>query len=224
MINKKIGNEINLLKNYPITPRDLNNRSAYKTEEDKKIAREFGKAFFDGDRRHGYGGFTYNPKYWTQVVSDIIEYYNLKDGSRVLDVGCGKGFMLYDLLRANPKIEVQGIDISSYAIENCLSEVKNYVTVGNAKQLNFADNSFDLVISINTLHNLKLEECKKAFKEVSRVSKNHSFIIVDAYRNSEEKNRMESWNLTALTYMSTEEWKLLFTEVGYTGDYYWFVP
>ena len=102
--------------------------------------------------------------------------------------------------------------------------MKNYVTVGNAKQLNFADNSFDLVISINTLHNLKLEECKKAFKEVSRVSKNHSFIIVDAYRNSEEKNRMESWNLTALTYMSTEEWKLLFTEVGYTGDYYWFVP
>jgi ubiquinone/menaquinone biosynthesis C-methylase UbiE len=224
MINKKIGNEINLLKNYPITPRDLNSRSAHKTEEDKKIAREFGKDFFDGERRHGYGGFNYSPKYWTQVVSDIIEYYKLKDGSKILDIGCGKGFMLYDFLRANSKLEVHGIDISSYAIKNCLPEVKNYVTVGNARQLNFADNSYDLVISINTLHNLKLDECKEAFKEASRVSKSHSFIIVDAYRNIEEKKRMESWNLTALTYMSTKEWELLFAEVGYTGDYYWFIP
>lgn len=218
------GREVNLLRNYPITPRNLNERVASKTDDDRKIAREFGREFFDGERRHGYGGFSYNPKYWSQVVKDFIEFYGLESNASILDIGCGKGFMLYDFLSVNPKLNVKGIDISNYAIENCMPEVKQHVSVGNAKKLDFKDNSFDLVISINTLHNLDLEECKDAFKEVVRVSKKYAFIVVDAYRNSEEKNRMESWNLTAQTYMSTVDWEAFFKDVGYTGDYYWFIP
>lgn len=218
------GREVNLLRNYPVTPRNLNERVASKTDDDRKIAREFGREFFDGERRHGYGGFSYNPKYWSQVVKDFIEFYGLESNASILDIGCGKGFMLYDFLSVNPKLNVKGIDISNYAIENCMPEVKQHVSVGNAKKLDFKDNSFDLVISINTLHNLDLEECKDAFKEVVRVSKKYAFIVVDAYRNSEEKNRMESWNLTAQTYMSTVDWEAFFKDVGYTGDYYWFIP
>jgi SAM-dependent methyltransferase len=218
------GREVNLLRNYPVTPRNLNERVSSKTDDDRKIAREFGREFFDGERRHGYGGFSYNPKYWSQVVKDFIEFYGLESNDSILDIGCGKGFMLYDFLSSNPKLKVKGIDISNYAIENCMPEVKQHVSVGNAKKLDFKDNSFDLVISINTLHNLDLEECKKAFKEVVRVSKKHAFIVVDAYRNSEEKNRMESWNLTAQTYMSTVDWEAFFKDVGYNGDYYWFIP
>jgi len=218
------GREVNLLRNYPVTPRNLNERVSSKTDDDRKIAREFGREFFDGERRHGYGGFSYNPKYWSQVVKDFIEFYGLESNDSILDIGCGKGFMLYDFLSVNPKLKVKGIDISNYAIENCMTEVKQYVSVGNAKKLDFKDNSFDLVISINTLHNLDLEECKNAFKEVVRVSKKHAFIVVDAYRNSEEKNRMESWNLTAQTYMSTVDWEAFFKDVGYYGDYYWFIP
>ena len=218
------GCEVNLLRNYPVTLRNLNERVTSKTDDDRKIAREFGREFFDGERSHGYGGFSYNPKYWSQVVKDFIEFYGLESNASILDIGCGKGFMLYDFLSVNPKLKVKGIDISNYAIENCMPEVKQYVSVGNAKKLDFKDNSFDLVISINTLHNLDLEECKNAFKEVVRVSKKHAFIVVDAYRNSEEKNRMESWNLTAQTYMSTVNWETFFKDVGYTGDYYWFIP
>ena len=132
--------------------------------------------------------------------------------------------MVYDFIRNHPSIEVFGIDVSDYAIENCHPEVKNYLKVGNAKKLDFEDNYFDLVISINTIHNLELEECISSIKEISRVSKSNAFITVDAYNSASEKERMFKWNLTAKTIMSTSEWKKLFKKIGYQGDYYWFIP
>lgn len=125
---------------------------------------------------------------------------------------------------AIPHLTVSGIDISRYAIEHSMPSVKDFLQVADACLLPYPDNSFDFVISINTLHNLDLEGCAKGLKEIERVSRGNSFITVDAYANQEEKIRMESWNLTALTMMSTEEWKLFFKEVGYSGDYYWFTP
>jgi ubiquinone/menaquinone biosynthesis C-methylase UbiE len=132
--------------------------------------------------------------------------------------------MLYDLSLAIPNIKFAGIDISEYAISNAIEEVKPFLSVANAMSLPFDDNSFDVVISINTVHNLDREECAKALQEIERVSKGKSFITVDAYRNEEEKNRMFAWNLTAKTIMSVEEWKEFFDKIGYTGDYYWFIP
>ncbi len=113
-----MGREINLLANYPKSKRDTVSRANEKTDADRKIARRFDKEFFDGDRKHGYGGFKYNEKFWTPVIPTFIEYWNLTKDSSVLDVGCGKGFMLYDLKKAISDIEVRGVDISSYAIEN----------------------------------------------------------------------------------------------------------
>jgi ubiquinone/menaquinone biosynthesis C-methylase UbiE len=121
-------------------------------------------------------------------------------------------------------LQVSGIDISSYAIQESLPEVKPFLQVGNAVALPYRDNDFDFVISINTLHNLDRGDCAVALQEVERVTKGNSFITVDAYRNEEEKTRMEAWNLTALTMMSVEEWKDFFIEVGYSGDFYWFIP
>ena len=148
----------------------------------------------------------------------------MKAESSVLDVGCGKGFMLYDLYQMIPGIKLSGVDISEYAINNSKLEVRNLLKVGNAKKLPFSSKSFDIVISINTIHNLEKEECAIALKEISRVSKKHSFITVDAYRNNEEKKRMFEWNLTAKTIMSVEDWILFFKKVDYQGDYYWFIP
>ncbi|AXH16136.1 class I SAM-dependent methyltransferase [Malaciobacter mytili] len=219
-----MGIEIDLLKNYPKTKRDLKQRADEKTPEDRAIARQFGKEFFDGERKHGYGGFSYMSRFWQPVIPTFIEHFNLDENSKVLDVGCAKGFMLFDLKQALPNISIEGIDISSYAIENAKEEVKSFLKVGNAKELPYEDNSFDVVISINTIHNLEKEECAKALKEIQRVSKGKSFITVDAYRNEEEKEAMFAWNLTAKTIMSVEEWKAFFKEVGYTGDYYWFIP
>ena len=219
-----MGHEIDLLKNYPRANRDLSKRAADKTEADRQIARKFGKDFFDGDRRHGYGGFAYNSKFWTPVVSDFQKYYDLKPNDKILDVGCAKGFMLYDFSRLIPGISVSGVDVSDYAIENSLTDIKPFLKVADAKSLPFTENQFNLVISVNTVHNLELDECVGALQEIERVSKGRSFITVDAYRNDEEKDRMMAWNLTAKTIMSVIQWKELFSEIGYTGDYYWFIP
>ena len=218
------GIEIDLLKNYPKTKRDPMARAKDKTEEDREIARKFGKDFFDGDRRHGYGGFAYNPRFWEPVIPTFKSHWGLNEKSSLLDVGCGKGFMLYDLKRVIPGMKLKGIDISEYAIENCKDEVKEDLLVANAIDLPFEDNSFDVVISINTVHNLEIDDCGKALREISRVSKKHSYITVDAYTNEKEKELMYGWNLTAKTIMSVDDWKIFFKKNGYIGDYFWFMP
>lgn len=216
--------EFDLLKNYPRVKRNLDERANVKTPQIRRVARKFGREFFDGDRKYGYGGFYYNPRFWQTITADFQKRYHLTGESSILDVGCAKGFMLYDFIRLIPGIRVAGIDISKYAIENALSEAKPYIKVANAKKLPYLDSSFNLVISINTVHNLPLNECKQAIREIERVSEKHAFITVDAYRNPEEKKRMLMWNLTAKTILSVAGWKKLFKEVGYTGDYYWFIP
>ena len=219
-----MGKEIDLLINYPKTKRDPLKRAQEKTEHDREIARKFEKDFFDGERKHGYGGFSYNSRFWQPVIPTFKNYWNLDSSSSVLDVGCAKGFMLYDLKKNIPGIKVNGIDISEYAIENSLKEIKEDLIVGNATNLPYEDNSFDVVISINTVHNLDIENCAKALKEIQRVSKKYSFITVDAYRNDKEKELMYAWNLTAKTIMSVEEWVNFFNKNDYKGDYFWFIP
>jgi SAM-dependent methyltransferase len=219
-----MGQEIDLLVNYPKAKRNVEERGATKSEEDRALARQFGKDFFDGDRKNGYGGFNYMPRFWQPVIPTFQEYWNLTPQSSLLDVGCAKGFMLYDLSLLMPGITVKGIDVSSYAIEHAVEEMKPNVQVANAIDLPFEDNSFDVVISINTVHNLERDECAKALQEIERVSRGKSYITVDAYRNEEEKRRMFDWNLTAKTIMSVEEWKEFFDKIGYTGDFYWFIP
>ncbi len=219
-----MGREIDLLVNYPKTQRNLEDRAQSKTEADRAIARQFGRDFFDGDRRHGYGGFNYLPRFWQPVVPTMQAHFGLRAGSSLLDVGCGKGFMLHDLSALIPGIVVKGVDISEYAIGHAIEDMKPHVQVANASKLPFPDKSFDVVISINTVHNLERDECGQALREIERVSRRGSFITVDAYRSEEEKERMYAWNLTGRTIMHVDEWKAFFAEVGYTGDYYWFIP
>jgi len=219
-----MGKEINLLINYPKTKRNTSERQIEKTREVVAIAKKFGFEYFDGDRKYGYGGYNYNPKYWSQVSIDLINHYNLNNNSKVLDVGCAKGFLLYELKKNLPDLTIEGIDISDYAIQNAKKEIKKYLKVGNATDLPYADKSYDLVVSIVTLHNLKKDKLKKALAEITRVSRKNSFITLDAYSNIEEKRNMEDWNLTAETMMSKEEWRTFFIESNFHGDYYWFIP
>jgi SAM-dependent methyltransferase len=219
-----MGQEIDLLENYPKTKRDTMARGAEKTAEDRAIARQFGREFFDGDRRHGYGGYYYHPRFWQPVIPTFQKHFGLTEKSSVLDVGCGKGFMLHDLALLIPGITVKGIDISEYAIRNAIDDMKPHVQVANASQLPFPDHSFDVVISITTVHNLERTQCARALQEIERVGRGKAFITVDAYRNEEEKILMEAWNLTAKTVMHVDEWKAFFKEAGFTGDYYWFIP
>lgn len=215
--------EVNLMDRYPRSKRPIDARVLEVTEEHRRISRQFGREYFDGDRMYGYGGYSYHPRFWTETVKRFRDYYNLPETALALDIGCAKGFMLYDFKLLMPKMTIAGIDVSGYAIENALDDVKPFVHVGNAKQLPYPDKSFDLVTAINTIHNLPLEECKQALREIRRVSRGNAFVMVDAWRTEQEHENLKKWVLTAQTMMHVDDWKMLFEEVGYTGDYYWFI-
>ena len=214
--------EINLLTSHPQHKRDYDERAKEKTPEVIRIAKQFGEEFFDGKRKYGYGGYSYDGR-WKSVIQRMKKYWGFSDNVSVLDVGCGKGFMLYDFKELAPNCTVAGVDISEYAIENSMPSVKSSLKLGSAVELPFEDNSFDLVISINSIHNLPLEECKKSIREISRVSRKYSYITVDAWRDEQQRINLMKWVLTAETYMSVDEWKKLFVDLGYNGDYWWFI-
>lgn len=211
--------EINLLDTCPKAKRPVEDNRAAKPEH-QRIAREFGRDYFDGDRRHGYGGYRYDGR-WIPVASRIRDYYSLKAGDRVLDIGCAKGFLLHDLRQVVADIEVTGLDVSSYALEHAMADVRSRLVIGTAADLPFADDSFDLVVSINTIHNLEREACVRALREIERVSRRCKYVQVDSWFNEEQRQKLAKWVLTARTYYDPNGWRALFAEAGYTGDHYW---
>lgn len=218
-----MDSELNLMSDYPKSVNRLLARPII-TDNDRDISRRFGKDYFDGDRKHGYGGFSYDPKYWTATVSNFVYHYDLQPNASILDVGCAKGFMLKDFKKLLPQSMVSGLDISEYAIRYSDPEVRDYLVQGNAIQLPYQDESFDLVISINTIHNLERTECIEALTEIERVSKGNSFVMVDGWRTELEREALNAWVLTARTVLSVDRWIELFQEAGYHGDYaFWTV-
>jgi SAM-dependent methyltransferase len=211
--------EVNLLAKYPRTKRNIKARLGDK-DENRRIALQFGREYFDGTREQGYGGYHYDGR-WQPVAEDIVTYFSLKAGDRVLDVGCAKGFLVKDLMRACPGLEAFGLDISDYAVRNCEPDIVGRLHVGNATNMPFPDGSFRAVISINTVHNLDRSGCITALREIERLAAGRAYIQVDAYRNDAERALFEDWMLTAKTYGKPEDWVTMLREAGYTGDYFW---
>jgi len=214
--------EINLLNTYPTTVRDYDKREQEKTHDVIKIAKEFGKEFFEGDRKYGYGGYRYDGR-WKAIAARMKEHYRLPNDAAILDIGCAKGFLLHDFKELMPDCTIAGIDVSEYALENALPSVSPFLKKTSAEKLPYSDKSFDLVISINSIHNLPIERLKTSLREIQRVSRKHSYITVDAWRNEQERINLYKWVLTAETMLHVDDWKKLFDEVGYTGDYWWFI-
>jgi len=181
-------------------------------------AKQWGYDYWDGERKYGYGGYYYDGR-WRPVVDAMVAQYGLKAGDRILDIGCGKGFLLYEFTQAVPGVEVVGLDISQYAIDNAKEEIKPFLQVGTAEKLPFEDDSFDFVVSLGALHNLLIHELHPALKEITRVGKDKSFIMVEAYRNEREKVNLLYWQLTCGTFFTPEEWNWIYDETGYKGDF-----
>jgi SAM-dependent methyltransferase len=184
-----------------------------------KVAKQYGVEYWDGDRRYGYGGYKYMPGRWKPVAEALICNYNLGPGSKVLDVGCGKGFLLHEMLLLEPELEISGFDISAYGIDCAPDSVKPRLFLHQAQvPYPFADKEFDLVISLGTLHNLRLFDLKAALTEVERVGKN-AYVMVESYRNEQELFNLECWALTAESLFDKDEWIWLYRQFGYRGDY-----
>lgn len=202
--------------------RTKRNYLARVTETDKphciRISRKYGFDYWDGDRQYGYGGYKYDGR-WADVAKEFIKHYDLTENSKILDVGCGKGFLLHEFKQLLPRATVAGVDISSYAIENAKPEIKQYLKVGNATRLDFPDKSFDLVLANGCHHNLKIGDLFQAVLEMQRVSAKHAWICVESFRNEEEQVNLQNWSLTAQAFFSTDEWEWIYKHCGYTGDY-----
>ena len=183
------------------------------------LAKTWGYDYWDGDRRINYGGYQYIVNRWEKVARAIAKHYNLPKNPKILDIGCGKGYLLFDFLKVIPDAEIFGIDISNYAIENSKEEIREHLQVGNATELPWPDNHFDLVCSMNTFHNLYNYELEKALKEFERVGKQNKYICVESYRTEEEKTNLLYWQVTCEAFCTPKEWEWWFEQTGYTGDH-----
>jgi SAM-dependent methyltransferase len=183
-----------------------------------EVASRFGQEYWDGERQYGYGGYRYDGR-WRPIAERMAEHYGLKPGMRILDVGCGKGFLLYEFTQVVPGIEVAGIDVSAYGIEDAKPEVRAALKIGDAATLPFDDKSFDLVLTLGTLHNLPIEKLWSAVSEIERVGRGGKYIMVESYRNEREKANLLYWQLTCKSFYATEDWEWLYRKIGYGGDY-----
>lgn len=184
-----------------------------------ELAKKWDYDYWDGDRRINYGGYRYMPGRWEKVARAMAQHYGIKPGDRILDVGCGKGFLLHDFTLVVPGVEVFGIDVSEYAIRHSKEEVRDRLRAGNATSLPWPDKSFDLVISIQTLHNLHCYDLDLALREIERVGKKNKYICVESYRNETEKANLLYWQVTCEAFNTPEEWEWWFRQTGYTGDH-----
>jgi len=184
-----------------------------------ELAKKFDFDYWDGDRRICYGGYRYLEGRWEKVARAMVEHYDLPEKPKILDIGCGKAFLLYDFLKVIPDAEIYGIDISPYAIANSKEEIRDRLQVGTATQLPWPDNYFDLVISITTLHNLHAYDLDPALREMERVGKKNKYLCVESYRNEQEKGNLLYWQVTCEAFNTPQEWDWWFKQTGYSGDH-----
>lgn len=212
--------ELNLVTGlHQSTKRDYLGRMNDSKVEAMKKAKQYGFDYWDGDRRFGYGGYKYMQGRWAKVAQQLIDLYGLRAGSKILDVGCGKGFLLYEIQLLQPGVEIHGFDISQYGLENTHPDLKAKLFIHRAQEtFPFQDNFFDLVISLGTLHNLHIFELEVAVSEIERVGK-QGYIMVESFRNELEMFNLECWALTAESLMDVDEWKWIYDRFGFTGDY-----
>ncbi len=183
------------------------------------VSKKYGKDYWDGNRKYGYGGYKYIPGRWKNVAKSIIKNYKLNKNSSILDVGCGKAFLLYEIKKLIPGIKICGFDISKYALNSTREEIKKFLFLHRAQdKYPFKNNKFDLVISLGCLHNLKIFEIEKALKEIQRVGKK-SYIMLESYRDEKELFNLQCWALTCESFFEKKEWIWIYNHFGYKGDY-----
>lgn len=183
-----------------------------------KISKKYEFEYWDGKRQYGYGGYKYDGR-WKHIAKKIIKKYNLNKNSKIIDIGCGKGHLIYELYKLLKSSNIYGLDISKHALKTSPSEIRNKLKLKDVKKgFKYKKNSFDLAISINLIHNLEVYDLKKFLKTITLISKK-SFISTESYRNEKELFNLQCWALTCESFFSDKEWKWIFKEYSYNRDY-----
>lgn len=195
------------------------NDAKYPKAKASLLAKKYDFDYWDGDRRVCYGGYKYIDGRWEKIARAMVEFYKLPNTAKILDIGCGKGYLLFDFLKVLPNAEVYGVDISEYAIKNSKEEIRSRLKKASATKLPWKDNTFDLVVSINTLHNLHCYELDQALREMNRVGKCHKYLCVESYENEDQKANLLYWQVTCEAFYTPKEWEWWFKHTGYDGDY-----
>ena len=211
-------------KNFITSLHNSTDRNYIQRMVDNKVecmieAKKYSDNYWDGDRKYGYGGYKYIPDRWKPLAQELIKTYSLNNNSKIIDIGCGKGYLLFEILKLLPGISVTGLDFSNYGIDNAHSDIKKNIIYHDVRdKLPFEDNEFDLTISITTFHNLKINELELSLKEMERIGKN-GYLVVESYRNERELFNLQCWALTCESFFEADEWEWIFSHFGYTGDY-----
>lgn len=218
-MSPSLGRRIDFLASlHRATKREYGLRSPEQRAQYMQIASQYGEEYWDGDRRYGFGGYHYDGR-WRPIAEQMARFYGLTCGQRLLEIGCGKGYLLYEFTQAVPGIEVRGLDISSYAVEHAKEEVRDSLSTGSAAQLPFEDSAFDFIVSLATFDNLAIADLWSALREIERVGRGAKYVMVQSWTNEQQKAHFLSWSLAAKSFYSTEDWEWIFTKAGYTGDY-----
>ena len=208
-----------LQKNHNNTKRDYLQRMQNNKVFCMGIAKKYENQYWDGNRKFGYGGYRYIPGRLTKITKLLITRFKLTNKSKILDVGCGKGFLLYEIKKILPGATVVGLDISKHGIKNCHPSLKNNLKIFDfKKKLPFKNGQFDLALSFGLYHNFSIFELEKSLKEFSRISKKN-YLMVESYKNNKQLFNLQCWALTCESFFSPKEWEWIFKKFKYKGDY-----
>ena len=187
--------------------------------KNKIIAWNLNKEYYDGSRINGYGGFKYDGR-WKKFLPKIIKRYKLTNKSKVLEIGCKKGFLIQDLQELLPGIKAIGIENHRYPISKASVKVKNKLYLKNYYDLEkFKRNQFDLIIAFNSIYMQNLGDIIKTLTGISRISK-HSYISLASFEKKIDRDKFFDWTLLDTTNLKTDDWKSLFKQINFRGNYY----
>ncbi len=205
-------------KNHRKTKRNYFKRMADRKVKSMKVSKKYAFDYWDGNRRFGYGGYKYDGR-WKTIAKKLIKKYKLNKNSKIMDIGCGKGHLIFELSKILNSKNIYGIDISKYAKRNAPGFIKNNISCLDArKKINYTKNYFDLVISINLIHNFSIDDIFHFLENILYISK-RTYLATESYRNDKELFNLQCWALTADSFFSNKEWEWILKTNKYNRDY-----
>lgn len=176
----------------------------------------YGYDYFDNcNYGIGYGGYSYDGRY-ARSVGLIVKEFGLSPGTTIFEVGCAKGFILYEFFKQG--YHVQGVDLSEYATANAPSEISKKISCASSTDLAFANDSFDFSFSKEMLPHLTETDIDKTVRELMRVTKgNRIFLEIQVATSDSSSELIRKWDDTHRTIRKSAWWLQKLNQLDFDG-------